>query len=96
MPILPMVEESSSSPFLLYTPSIPSYQLENAKTLKPYINHRQKQVQLVPIFQQRNPNKTRNYIAQSMHTAQYMSDHTKAKQISPKIDEEYDMLRGGA
>jgi len=41
-------------------------QLLNAKTLKPYIKTR-RMTHLVPIFNQRNPLKTRNAIANSLY-----------------------------
>ncbi len=48
--------------------------LTNAKTLRPYMKLRNKFVELVPIFYKRNPKKTRNSLAQSIHSIHFLNE----------------------
>lgn len=48
-------------------------ELTNASTLRPYLRM-QKHFELVPIFYKRNPKKTRNSLAQSIHSIHYINE----------------------
>lgn len=50
-------------------------ELRNANTLKPYVQMR-RHIELVPIFYKRNSNKTRNCIAQSAHSVNFLNEIT--------------------
>jgi hypothetical protein len=50
--------------------------LSNAHTLRPYVRKR-RQVQMIPIFYQRNPNKTRNSVVASMSTVNFIQEEQK-------------------
>ena len=48
--------------------------LTNATTLRPYMRLRNKFVELVPIFYKRDPKKTRNSLAQSIHSIHFLNE----------------------